>query len=126
MSLLRIAVLLGLLSPAAAQARVERYAVVIGNNRGEADEARLRYAEADAARVFDVKLLKVSQPKPATIALELSDVNLRRRLLTVQRAEWMGHRRYAQGRAESERSEFGAGSGGRTRDVQHGKLSLYH
>jgi hypothetical protein len=37
-----------------AQAAIERYAVVIGNNRGEADEKNLRYAQADAAKVYDV------------------------------------------------------------------------
>ncbi len=38
----------------AADAAVVRYAVVVGNNSGAADEQRLRYAEADAAKVFDV------------------------------------------------------------------------
>jgi hypothetical protein len=37
-----------------AGAEVERYAVVIGNNVGARDEVTLRYAEQDAARVYDV------------------------------------------------------------------------
>ena len=45
-------VVLGLASPASAAVR--RYAVVMGNNRGEADDAPLRYAENDAQRVYDV------------------------------------------------------------------------
>jgi hypothetical protein len=34
--------------------RVERFAVIVGNNRGAEDETPLRYAETDAARVYDV------------------------------------------------------------------------
>jgi len=40
-------------APAAAAA-VERYAVLVGNNRGDVDEPELRFAEADAARVHGV------------------------------------------------------------------------
>ena len=40
-------------APAVA-ASVERYAVIIGNNRGDADEPELRFAEADAMRVHGV------------------------------------------------------------------------
>ena len=39
---------------ASASAAVVRYAVVLGNNTGAADEQRLRFAEDDAAKVFDV------------------------------------------------------------------------
>ena len=42
------------LVPALAHARVERYAVVIGNDLGKSGETPLRYAEADAERVHDV------------------------------------------------------------------------
>jgi hypothetical protein len=42
------------LSGAPARADVERYAVVIGDNRGADDDAPLRHAESDAARVRDV------------------------------------------------------------------------
>jgi hypothetical protein len=37
-----------------AQAEVQRYAVVIGNDRGDRDEVTLRYAERDAERVGQV------------------------------------------------------------------------
>jgi hypothetical protein len=37
-----------------AQARVERFAIVVGNNLGAASEAPLRFAESDAARMFEV------------------------------------------------------------------------
>ncbi|MGB1016462.1 MAG: caspase family protein [Nannocystaceae bacterium] len=42
------------LMPEVAWARVVRYAVVIGNNEGAADETSLRYAERDATRVHEV------------------------------------------------------------------------
>jgi hypothetical protein len=38
----------------AARAEIERYAVIVGENRGAADEQNLRYAEADAGRVAEV------------------------------------------------------------------------
>lgn len=37
-----------------AHARVERYAVIIANNEGSADDTPLLYAQADAERVYDV------------------------------------------------------------------------
>jgi len=37
-----------------AHARVERFALLIGNNRGAAHELPLRYAESDAQRMYDV------------------------------------------------------------------------
>ena len=42
-----------LLSPAAF-ARVQRFAVIVGNDVGQGDDARLRYAESDARRVSQV------------------------------------------------------------------------
>jgi hypothetical protein len=42
------------LAPGRADAQVERYAVVIGNNQGAADEAPLRWAEDDAAKIARV------------------------------------------------------------------------
>jgi hypothetical protein len=42
------------LPPAGALARVERFAVVIGNNVGAHSDQPLLYAEADAQRVYDV------------------------------------------------------------------------
>lgn len=37
-----------------AQAAVHRYALVIGNDAGEDDEARLRFAQTDAARIGEI------------------------------------------------------------------------
>lgn len=45
-----------LLTSAAAQARVERFAVIVGSDRGEPGEIALRFAERDARRVQDVLL----------------------------------------------------------------------
>ena len=42
------------LAPATATAAVARYAVLIGNNRGEPDEPNLRYAERDATKMRQV------------------------------------------------------------------------
>ncbi len=42
------------LAPRVSWAQVVRYAVLIGNNEGDADEVSLRYAERDATRVYDV------------------------------------------------------------------------
>ncbi len=41
-------------SAAPAEARIERFAVLIGNNAGEKGEVELRYAEDDAAKMYDV------------------------------------------------------------------------
>jgi hypothetical protein len=56
-----------LLGPAA-WAEVERFAVVVGNNAGAGDEATLRYAEADAARVAAV-LREVGDVRPQNLVL---------------------------------------------------------
>jgi hypothetical protein len=37
-----------------ARAEVRRFAVIAGDNRGDASDAELRYAESDAAKLFDV------------------------------------------------------------------------
>jgi Caspase domain len=42
------------LTPSAATASLERFAVVIGNNHGLASDETLQYAESDATRVFEV------------------------------------------------------------------------
>ena len=42
------------LCPVAARADVQRFAVVVGNNAGDGNDASLRYAESDAARIHDV------------------------------------------------------------------------
>ncbi len=53
--LLGMAVIAALVvAPRRATAQVQRYAVLIGNNSGYADEARLAYAEADARKVEGV------------------------------------------------------------------------
>jgi hypothetical protein len=54
--------------PARAEAGIERYAVLIGNNVGAADEARLRFAEADALKVHDV-LKDLGQFRPENLLL---------------------------------------------------------
>ena len=41
-------------APAGALAAVDRYAVIVGNNRGFEHESPLRYAETDARRVYEV------------------------------------------------------------------------
>ena len=51
--MIRILVLIALLTLARA-AHAERYALLIGNNAGDSDEQRLRYAEDDARRVYEV------------------------------------------------------------------------
>lgn len=53
---------------AAASARTERFAVIIGNNIGAADEPALRYAETDALRVYDV-LRGLGGYEPTNMAL---------------------------------------------------------
>jgi hypothetical protein len=42
--------------PASGRAEVVRFAVLVGHNKGQADEANLRYAEADAEKMRDVLL----------------------------------------------------------------------
>ena len=63
------AALLWLMLPlSVASARVERYAIVIGNNAAPSDEAVLRYAEADASKVRDV-LRDLGGYEPANMVL---------------------------------------------------------
>jgi hypothetical protein len=54
--------------PTAAAARIERFAVVIGNNRGHDQDVQLRYAEADAARLHGV-LRELGGFEPANMVL---------------------------------------------------------
>ncbi len=54
MKLSSVVLLLGMLWPASVHARVERFAVIIGNDHGQASETPLLYAQSDAARVYDV------------------------------------------------------------------------
>jgi hypothetical protein len=57
--------------PARARA-IERYAVLIGNNVGMADEARLRFAEQDAVKLYDV-LKELGQFPPENLLLLRSE-----------------------------------------------------
>ena len=51
-----------------AQARIERFAVVVGNNHGDASDHPLRYAEDDAARVHNV-LVQLGDVSPTNAVL---------------------------------------------------------
>jgi hypothetical protein len=84
MKLALAALLLVAAPPVLAQARVERFAVIVGNNRGSADDVPLRYAEADATRVQDV-LLELGDFSPLnTILLRGQDVaHVRAALLAI-------------------------------------------
>lgn len=55
-----------------ALARVERFAVIIGSDRGAATDPELRYAESDAVRVYDV-LRDLGGYEPAQMALLRGD-----------------------------------------------------
>lgn len=50
------------------RAEVQRFAVVIGNNQGDASEQLLRYAESDAARIYEV-FRDLGGFKPANMVL---------------------------------------------------------
>jgi hypothetical protein len=63
-----ILVLATLLSTSTASAAVRRYALVVGNNRGDAGDLDLRYAETDAQRVYDV-LKDLGRFEPADMVL---------------------------------------------------------
>jgi hypothetical protein len=75
------------LLPATVQARVVRYALLVGANRGSSDDPLLRYAERDASRVRDVLLslsgylpentLLISQPDAASVRRALISLNER-------------------------------------------------
>jgi hypothetical protein len=68
--------------PAAAE--IERYAVIVGNNRGHEHEAALRYATADARRVYEV-LRDIGGFSPMNMVLleESGAEELRRTLISV-------------------------------------------
>ena len=67
-----------------AEAAVVRYAVVLGNDEGAADEQTLRYAEDDAAKLFDV-LTKLGRfaPENAILLQGESPDTVRRVLIAV-------------------------------------------
>lgn len=66
------AALMSLLLPAEGFARVERYAVIVGNNEGATGEARLRYAEDDARKVYEV-LKALGDFRPENMVLLVGD-----------------------------------------------------
>jgi hypothetical protein len=67
-----------------ARADVERFAIVVGNNRGLAHEGELRYAEADAQKVHDT-LRDIGDFAPENIVLHTgrSAESLRRTLIAL-------------------------------------------
>jgi hypothetical protein len=70
--------------PASCFASVERFAIVVGNNSGVADDGPLQYATADATRVYDVlRDLGGFQPVNMVLLHEESAETLRRTLITV-------------------------------------------
>lgn len=78
------ALVVGWLAPRAARADVERYAVIIGNNAGDSDEQRLRYAEDDARRIYEV-LRELGGFRPENMLLLRSEdaESVRRSLISV-------------------------------------------
>ena len=68
MRVMLAAVALSWLITASALARIERFAVIVGNNRGSVEDVPLRYAEADASRVYDV-LLQLGDFSPLNVVL---------------------------------------------------------
>ncbi|KYF64355.1 hypothetical protein BE11_48470 [Sorangium cellulosum] len=69
---------------APAEARIERFAVLIGNNAGERGEVELRYAEDDAAKMYDV-LKDLGGFPPANLVLLRGEgaETVRRTLITM-------------------------------------------
>jgi Caspase domain len=73
-----------LLAAAGARAEPNRFAVVIGNNRGDRDEVTLRYAESDAARVGTVlRTLGGFQPENVLSLVDLRAAEVRRALIAI-------------------------------------------
>jgi Caspase domain len=75
---------IGWLAPSAARADIERYALIVGNNLGDSDEQRLRYAEDDARRVYDV-LRELGGFRPENMLLLRSEdaESVRRSLISI-------------------------------------------
>jgi hypothetical protein len=78
------ALVVGWLAPRAARADVERYAVIVGNNVGDSDEQRLRYAEDDARRIHEV-LRELGGFRPENMLLLRSEdaESVRRSLISI-------------------------------------------
>lgn len=84
MRCLPLALLLCALWSSAASARVERFAVLIGNDVGQPDERPLRYATSDAARVYRVlRELGDFEPMNMVLLQNESAATVRATLLTV-------------------------------------------
>jgi hypothetical protein len=84
LAVLAVVALLGLLAPRRAVAEVERYAVVIGANRGAPGETELSYAGADADKVADVLRQLGEVPAENLIVLKEQDAaSVRRALIAV-------------------------------------------
>lgn len=49
-----IALALATLFASSASAEIERFAVIVGDNKGDSGDAELRYAESDASKMYDV------------------------------------------------------------------------
>ncbi|HEX6245687.1 MAG TPA: caspase family protein [Polyangiales bacterium] len=81
-TILALAIVTALLACAgAASARVERFALIVGNNQGLRHEASLRYAESDARKLHDT-LRDIGDFEPINITLlEGRDANTLRRTL---------------------------------------------
>ncbi len=77
-----------------AHAEITRYAVVVGNDRGAREEGRLRYAEADARKVYDVlQALGEFRPENMVLLQGLGASELQRVLISMNariRAEASG------------------------------------
>ena len=76
--------LLALVLPRTSLAAVERYAVLIGNNRGNAGDPELRYAESDASKMYDVlKDLGAFPPENLVLLRGEPELAVRRALISV-------------------------------------------
>ena len=75
-----VLLMLGWSSPAAGE--MVRYAVIVGNDVGTRDEARLRFAETDAAKVYQVlKELGGIRPENAVVLRGESAETVRRAVI---------------------------------------------
>ena len=90
----RLALLFCLVFPVTAHARVERYALVVGSQRGSAEQVPLQYAVRDAERVYEVlrdlggfdpsHMLTLPNASAASMRAALIDLNDRIRQATEQ------------------------------------------
>ena len=111
-----------------------RFALVIGANRGHADEETLRYAENDATRVAQVlskfgqvnpeRMILMHSPTPSEVRRSFSD--LRQRIQTISRSgppllktstRWRDERELRQPQEESQRGDDGSSVRAEKREV---------